>query len=80
MNPAQKAKAIVIAGKIARIALDVALGDRDDATEAAKDILGMLTDMIPVDELKPFLSEQSRRFIDLENDVIEQLKLMGKEP
>lgn len=80
MNAAEKTKMILAATKIGRIAWDLITGQREDAATAAKEILGMLTDMIPVAELAPFLTDSQRTLIDLAADVDEELKLEGKDP
>lgn len=63
-----------------RLAVDVIAGDRKDAVDVARQLMAIAVSIIPVDELKEFLSEQDRTFADLATDVAEQLKLEGKEP
>ncbi len=75
MSPEERAALTVAAAKVARIAFDVATGDRTDAGKAARELLYLAIDMIPVAELRDFLSERDRIFADLEADVLEQLKL-----
>jgi hypothetical protein len=72
-------KVSAIAGKIARLALDLALGDRSDAIAACKEIFFLLTDLIPVDQLREFLTDRDRTFTDLEVDIEESMKLEAEE-
>jgi len=61
-------------------AASVALGVATGATPpvyGAKQLLGLAIDMIPVDQLKEFLTERDRVFADLTVDVAEQMKLEG---
>lgn len=63
-----------------RLAVDVVAGDRKDAAEVAREMMGLAVDMIPVEDLKPFLTDINRKFTDLEADVLEQIKLSGERP
>ena len=69
----------VVGARIARLGLALALGDRSDAVEAARELTGLAIDMIPVNELKPFLTERDRIWADLAADVAEEIKLAGTE-
>ena len=56
----------------------VALGVIGGATtpvDAAKQLLGIAVDMVPVGELKAFLTERDRIWADLAADVAEDMKL-----
>ena len=75
MTPEERAKLTTLAAKAARIALDIATGDRADAAVAAKEVMLLAADWVPVDELKEFLAQRDRIFDDLEADVLEQIKL-----
>ena len=58
----------------------VALGIVSGATspaDGAKQLAGLAIDMIPVGELKAFLTERDRIWADLAADVAEQIKLEG---
>ncbi len=77
MTAEEEAKILLIGLKVSRIGIDLATGDRKDAGVAAKELLGMAVDMIPVDEMKDFLTERDRIFADLATDVAEQIKLEG---
>lgn len=68
-------KRTMAAIKVARIGFALATGDRSDAAQAAKELMYIIVDMVPVDDLKEFLSDSARVYIDLENDVAEQIKL-----
>lgn len=61
-----------------RLAVDVVAGDRKDAAEVAREMMGLAVDMIPVDQLKDFLTDREKKFTDLEADVLEQIKLSGE--
>lgn len=63
-----------------RLGADIVAGDVKDGIETARKLMGVAVDMIPVDELKEFLSNQDRIFADLSVDVAEQIKLEGEKP
>ncbi len=65
---------------LTRLVADVLAGDRTDAVAVARQLMAIAVDMIPVDQLKEFLTERDRNFADLATDVAEELKLEGKEP
>jgi len=65
--------------RIARLALDIATGDRQDAVNVVRELMILAADMIPVDELKEFLTDRDRIFADLSADVVEQIKLDGSD-
>ena len=65
--------------RIARLALDIATGDRQDAVNVVRELMILAADMIPVDELKEFLTDRDRIFADLSADVAEQIKLDGSD-
>jgi hypothetical protein len=69
MTPAQQAGV-----QAALVALGVASGSITPA-DGARQLLGLAVDMIPVDELKQFLTERDRIWADLAADVAEQIKL-----
>ncbi len=68
-----------------RVALEAALTGIGVATgaqtptEGAKRLLGLAVDLIPVEDLKEFLTEHDRIFADLSVDVAEQIKLDGSD-
>jgi hypothetical protein len=68
----------VIAAKIARVAFDLATGDRGDAMAAIKEIAGLAIDAIPVDEYKEFLTARDKEFGELATDIAEAVKLAGE--
>lgn len=74
MNVAQEKAAVTIAFT----ALSVATG-ATSPTDGARIIMGVLADLIPVDELKEFLTDRDRIFADLTADVAEQIKLDGSD-
>ena len=80
MTSDDKAKALAIGLTVARIGFDLATGNRTDAGAAARELLNMAVDLIPVDELKDFLTERDRIFADRTVDVLEEIKLESKEP
>ncbi len=49
-------------------------------TQGAKRLLALAVDLIPVEDLREFLTEHDRIFADLSVDVAEQIKLEGGEP
>lgn len=63
----------------ALVSLGVASGSITPA-DGAKQLLGIAVDMVPVDQLKAFLTERDRIWADLAADVAEQIKLEGKAP
>ncbi len=63
----------------ALVALGVASGSIKPV-DGAKQLLGLAVDMIPVSELREFLTERDRIMADLAADVAEQIKLAGEEP
>lgn len=63
----------------ALVALAVASGAKSPA-DGARELLGLAVDMIPVDELKEFLTDRDRIWADLAADVAEQIKLEGGKP
>jgi len=58
-----------------RLAVDVIAGDRKDGAEVAREMMALAVDLIPVEDLKQFLTDRERKFTDLEADVLEQVKL-----
>ncbi len=58
----------------ALVALGVANGSIDPV-DGAKRLTGLAVDMIPVDQLKAFLTERDRTWADLAADVAEEIKL-----
>jgi hypothetical protein len=80
MTPEEKARTTAIGITVARIGFDLATGNRSDASAAAKELMGMAVDLVPVEDLKDFLTEHDRVFADLTADVLEQIKLEGKTP
>jgi hypothetical protein len=76
----EKAKLYVISAKLARIGFDLATGDREDAGTAAREIMALTVSMIPVDDLKGFLTETDRIFAELAADCAEQLKVGSSIP
>ena len=62
----------------ALVALGVANGSVAPA-DGAKKLLGIAVDMVPVDQLKHFLTERDRIWADLAADVAEQIKLEATE-
>lgn len=56
------------------VALGVASGAIPPA-DGAKQLLGIAVDMVPVDQLKEFLTERDRIWADLAADVAEEIKL-----
>jgi hypothetical protein len=73
MGPIDPAKSRLLL----RLGVDVALGDRQDAAAVARELLALAVDLVPVDELKEFLTDRDRVFADLETDVAEEIKLSG---
>ena len=72
MSPTQMQAAI----KIAFTALGVTTG-AVTPVEAARIVMATLSDLIPVADLKEFLTDQDRIFAELSADVAEQIKLGG---
>lgn len=70
------AKQTEAAVRIAFTALAVATGATPPA-EGARIVMRSLPDLIPVDELKDFLTDGDRIFADIGADVAEQIKLDG---
>ncbi len=62
--------------KAAFVALGVATG-ATSPVDGAKELLGLAVDMVPVDQLKAFLTERDRVWADLAADVAEEVKLDG---
>jgi hypothetical protein len=63
--------------ELAQLGADIAEGRITDAVTVAKRLLGLATDVIPVDALKDFLTDRDRRFADLAADVAEDIKTGG---
>lgn len=72
MSPTQMQAAI----KIAFTALGVTTG-AVTPVEGARIVMATLSDLIPVADLKEFLTDQDRIFAELSADVAEQIKLGG---
>lgn len=62
--------------EIAMSALAVSTG-AITPVEGARRIMSTLSDLIPVEDLKEFLTNQDRIFAELSADVAEQIKLSG---
>lgn len=62
--------------RIAFAALGVTTG-AVTPVEAARVVMGALSDLIPVADLSQFLTDQDRIFAELSADVAEQIKLGG---
>ncbi|MBA2683256.1 MAG: hypothetical protein H0U66_02020 [Gemmatimonadaceae bacterium] len=75
MSPRQTKAAI----EIAFTALGVSTG-AVTPVEGARRVMASLPDLIPVEDLKEFLSDQDRIFAELSADVAEQIKLSGLKP
>ena len=58
-----------------RLAVDIIDEDKEDAVAVAKELMSIAVGMIPVDQLKQFLSDVDRRATDVEMDVAEAVKL-----
>lgn len=65
----------LIAVQVARIAFDLATGDRADAAQAAKEIANLVVDLVPVDEWKQFLTARDKTWADAATDIAEEIKL-----
>lgn len=65
--------------KIAFTALGVTTG-AVTPVEAARVVMGALSDLIPVEDLKEFLTDQDRIFAELAADVAEQIKVGSSIP
>lgn len=72
MSPRQTAAAI----EIAFTALGVTTG-AVKPVEGARRVMARVSDLVPVEDLKAFLSDQDRIFAELSADVAEQIKLLG---
>jgi len=62
---------------LVRLVADVLAGDKKDALAVAKELAMLAIEMVPVDELKAFLSDRDRIFADLSADLTEEAKLQG---
>lgn len=62
---------------LVRLGADIVAGDRKDAIATARQLMALAVEMVPVDELKEFLTDRDRIFAELATDVAEQIKLDG---
>lgn len=62
---------------LAKLAVDIVAGNKKDAVAVAVELVGAAVDMVPVDELKPYLTERHRAFVEATVDAAEELKLAG---
>lgn len=67
------------AGKILRLAVAIALGDRQDAARVALELTWLAVDLVPVKDLKEFLTDRDRLWADFAADIAEEAKLSGRE-
>ncbi len=65
--------------RAAFVALGVATG-ATSPVDGAKQLLGLAVDMVPVDQLKQFLTDRDRVWADLAADVAEEIRLDGGKP
>lgn len=70
-------KAAEVGAELVQLGTDIAKGDVVDTVAVAKRLFSLATSIISPEDLKSFLSEQDRTFVDLSVDVAEQVKLDG---
>lgn len=66
--------------KLTELGIDIIEGRITDAVSAGHQLTAILLTMIPVDQLKAFLTPEDKVFADLSVDIAEQIKLETEEP
>lgn len=71
--------AVIATGlEIAKIGIDL-LEKRTDPATAARGVAGHVVKLVPVADLRAYLDEEDRKFIDAAVDIEEEARLRGKE-
>jgi hypothetical protein len=60
---------------LVRLGADIIAGDVTDGLAAARSLVGVALDLVPVEELRQYLTEGDRARADLAADMIEEAKL-----
>ncbi len=72
MTPAQAVESGLL---LIQLGMELATGRVADALGTAKKIMAIAIDLIPAEDLRPFLTDRDRKWADLAVDIAEAIKV-----